>query len=157
MPERAITLTANYTTSYKLTVNSGVIVEGGEYFAPNTTLHITANTIQGKNFVKWVGDTSGIGSIYDPTTTITTTNSPKTLTATYANETDRNNVGYGLISFKASDIINITDITIISGTIGIGFIITDSLGHLYVVTDVNQTTVTVSRMTKIQKGGDVYE
>lgn len=157
MPERAITLTANYTTSYKLTVNSGVIVEGGEYFAPNTTLHITANTIQGKNFVKWVGDTSGIGSIYDPTTTITTTNSPKTLTATYANETDRNNVGYGLISFKASDIINITDITIISGTIGIGFIITDSLGHLYVVTDVNQATVRVSRMTKIQKGGDVYE
>lgn len=157
MPERAITLTANYTTSYKLTVNSGVIDEGGEYFAPNTTLHITANTIQGKNFVKWVGDISGIGSIYDPTTTITTTNSPKTLTATYANETDRNNVGYGLISFKASDIINITDITIISGTIGIGFIITDSLGHLYVVTDVNQTTVTVSRMTKIQKGGDVYE
>lgn len=157
MPERAITLTANYTTSYKLTVNSGVIVEGGEYFAPNTTLHITANTIQGKNFVKWVGDTSDIGSIYDPTTTITTTNAPKTLTATYANETDRNNVGYGLISFKASDIINITDITIISGTIGIGFIITDSLGHLYVVTDVNQTTVTVSRMTKIQKGGDVYE
>lgn len=157
MPERAITLTANYTTSYKLTVNSGVIVEGGEYFVPNTTLHITANTIQGKNFVKWVGDTSDIGSIYDPTTTITTTNAPKTLTATYANETDRNNVGYGLISFKASDIINITDITIISGTIGIGFIITDSLGHLYVVTDVNQTTVTVSRMTKIQKGGDVYE
>lgn len=157
MPERAITLTANYTTSYKLTVNSGVIVEGGEYFAPNTTLHITANTIQGKNFVKWVGDTSGIGSIYDPTTTITTTNAPKTLTATYANETDRNNVGYGLINFKANDIINITDITIISGTIGIGFIITDSLGHLYVVIDVNQTTVTVSRMTKIQKGGDVYE
>lgn len=157
MPERAITLTANYTTSYKLTVNSGVIVEGGEYFVPNTTLHITANTIQGKNFVKWVGDTSGIGSVYDPTTTITTTNSPKTLTATYANETDRNNVGYGLISFKASDIINITDITIISGTIGIGFIITDSLGHLYVVIDVNQTTVRVSRMTKIQKGGDVYE
>lgn len=157
MPERTITLTANYTTGYKLTVNSGTITEQGEYFVPNTTLHITANTVQGKNFVKWVGDTSGIGSIYDPTTTITTTNSPKTLTATYVNETDRNNIGYGLISFKASDIINITDITIISGTIGIGFIITDSLGHLYVVTDVNQTTVTVSRMTKIQKGGDVYE
>ena len=157
MPERAITLTANYTTGYKLTVNSGTITEPGEYFVPNTTLHITANTIQGKQFVKWIGDTDGIGSIYDPTTTINIGNSPKTITATYANETDRNNIGYGLISFIASDIINITDITIISGEIGVGFIITDVNGHIYIVTNVNQTTVTVTRMTTISKGGDVYE
>ena len=157
MPERAITLTANYTTGYKLTVNSGIITESGEYFAPNTTLHINADVIQGKQFVKWVGDIDNIGSIYDPTTTINIGNSPKTITATYANETDRNNIGYGLISFVSSDIINITDITIISGEIGVGFIITDANGHIYIVTNVNQTTVTVTRMTTISKGGDVYE
>lgn len=157
MPERNIAITGNYTTAYKVTINGGTITEQGQYFAPNTTIHINANTIQGKQFVKWTGDTNGIGSIYDPTTTLTITNSSKTVTATYTNETDRNNIGYGLISFIASDIINITDITIISGTIGVGFIITDIKGHIYIVTNVNQTTVTVTRMTTISKGGDVYE
>ena len=60
-------------------------------------------------------------------------------------------------SFINSDIINIEDITVISGTIGLGFIITDSQGHFYVVTNVNNDTVTVTRMTKIVEGGDVYE
>ena len=157
MPERAITLTANYTTGYKVTINNGSITETGEYFAPGTTIHINANTIAGKQFVKWSGNTDTVGSIYDPTTTLIVGNAPLTLTATYANETDRNNIGYGLISFIASDIINITDITIISGTIGVGFIITDVKGHCYIVTNVNDTTVTVMRMTTISKGGDVYE
>ena len=157
MPERAITLTGNYSTAYKLTVNNGIIDTQGEYFAEGTVVPIIANTIQGKVFTRWEGDTSGIGSIYDPTTTITMGNSAKTLTAKYANETDRNNIGYGLISFVASDIINIEDIMIISGTLGLGFIISDSLGHLYVVNQMNAETVGVTRMTKISKGGDVYE
>jgi len=159
MPERAITLTANYTTGYKVTVNNGTITEQGEYFVQGTTIHITANTIPGKNFVKWTGDTDGISSIYDITPTITIGNSSKILTATYSNETDRNNIGYGLINFISSDIINIEDITIISGTINIGFIITDINGHVYTVVEVNNTnnTVIVTRMTKIVKGGEVYE
>lgn len=157
MPERAITLTGNYTTAYKLTVNNGTIDTQGEYFAEGTIVPIIANTIEGKTFVRWSGDTNGIGSLYDPTTTITMSDSPKTLTAIYANTTDRNNVGFGLISFIDSDIINIEDITVISGTIGLGFIITDSQGHFYVVTNVNNDTVTVTRMTKIVEGGDVYE
>ena len=157
MPERAITLTGNYTTAYKLTVNNGTIDTQGEYFAEGTIVPIIANTIEGKTFVRWSGDTNGIGSLYDPTTTITMNDSPKTLTAIYANTTDRNNVGFGLISFIDNDIINIEDITIISGTIGLGFIITDSQGHFYVVTNVNNDTVTVTRMTKIVGGGDVYE
>lgn len=157
MPARRIELVGNYTTGYHLTVNNGTIDTQGEYFAEGTVVPIIADTIQGKVFTRWEGDTDGIGSIYDPTTTITIGTSAKVLTAKYANEADRNNIGYGLISFVASDIINIEDITIISGTLGLGFIISDSLGHLYVVNQMNAETVGVTRMTKILKGGDVYE
>lgn len=157
MPARRIELVATYTTTYHLTVSGGTIDSQDDYFTEGAVVSITANTIAGKHFQRWVGDTTGIGSIYDPTTTITIGNSAKSLTAVFSNDSDRNNVGYGLTSFISSNIINISDITVISGQIAMGFLLSDSQGHLYIVTNVNADTVNVTRMTKTAKGGGVYE
>ena len=81
------------------------------------------------------------------------------LTAIYALTTDENDIGYSSVSLKNKDTINIEDITIVSGQIRLGCIITDNIGHNYIVRSVDEITNTavITRMTKINKGGNVYE
>jgi len=66
--------------------------------------------------------------------------------------------GYVTTSLKTTNSINNSDIIIISGSIDIGFIITDSNGHMYVITaiDTEHNTSTIYRMTKIVEGGNIY-
>ena len=81
------------------------------------------------------------------------------LTAIYALTTDENDIGYSLVSLKDSATVNVRDITLVSGEVRLGCIITDNIGHNYIVRSVNETegTATITRMTKINKGGNVYE
>lgn len=158
MPFRRIEITGEYTAAYKVKINGGHI-DGteDEYFAEGTVLNIVADVGEGMIFQRWEGNVDGIGDIYDPTTTLTTGNAAKEITAVYTSTSDRNGIGYGLTSFVSNDTINISDITVVSGEIMRGFIVTDSRGHFYVVTSVNEETVSVLRLSKIYKGGNTYE
>lgn len=159
MPPQRIEITAEYTATYHLVVNGGHITgTEDEYFAPGATVNITADVEEGTVFQKWIGNTDGIANVYDPTTTVTFGEGAKEITAVYSNIADRNNIGYGLTNLILNDTIDIEDITVISGEISIGFILTDTnTGHIYLVTNVNQDTVQVTKMTRTVKGGNIYE
>ena len=109
-------------------------------------------------FQYWDGETSRIANRYDPTTTITTTTGTTTIQAVYSTDADRNDIGYVQSDLKETTTINNSDITIISGEIEPGFLLSDVNGHLYIVTNVNtQTeTSTIYRMTRITRGGNIY-
>lgn len=161
MPGQATEVTATYTTKYRLSLTNATIDSTGEtsgYFVNGTVLNITADTKTGMSFQHWSGDIDHIGNIYDPTTTIQTTNGTTTITAVYSNDADRNSVGYTTLDLKNSNTIVDNNITVISGEIEIGFILTDSNGHIYVITNIDDTTHTntIYRMTKIVQGGNVY-
>lgn len=162
MPARATEVTATYKTLYKLSLTGGTIDTTGttkEYYETGKTISITADPAPtGMRFQYWSGDTSRLASKWDPTTTVQTTTGATNLTAVYSTDTDRNNTGYVTSSLKNVSTVDNNDITIISGEINIGFIITDSNGHTYVVTNIDSqnNTSTIYRMTKIVKGGNIY-
>ncbi|GAG28698.1 unnamed protein product, partial [marine sediment metagenome] len=62
-------VTEGGAAQYTLTVNSGT---GDGSYTESTVVDITADTApSGQEFDEWVGDTSGIADVSDPTTTIT--------------------------------------------------------------------------------------
>lgn len=151
MPARRIEITANYTTSYRVKVNGGKIVQTNKtegYFAGSTILNIRANTAeQGKRFLHWDGNTQYLDNRYNPTAKLITPNGAVEFTAVYVNESDRNNIGYTLTDCYNNDTINLEDIIVIAGEIDTGFIFTDSNGHIYVMTSVAATTANILRLT----------
>ena len=161
MPGQNTAITATYKTLYRLTLVNGTIDSTStseEFYENGTVVNITADTRNGMTFQYWSGDTTGVANIYDPTTTVTITNSKVDLTAVYSTDTDRNGIGYVTTSLKSVNTIDNNDITIVSGEIEVGFIITDSDGHIYIITSVDTTndTSTIYRMTKIVQGGNIY-
>lgn len=163
MPGKATEIIANYRTLYKLALTNGTIDSTSTtsgYYETGITVNITADTpATGLMFQYWSGDTSRVANIYDPTTTVTTTGGVTNLTAVYSTINDRNNIGYTNTDLKSTSVISNNSITVISGTIGVGFIITDVNGHIYIVTavDTQNNTSTIYRMTKIVRGGNIYE
>ena len=109
-------------------------------------------------FQYWEGDTDILSSKYDATPTVTTITGTTTLTAVYSTDTNRNSIGYVESSLKDTSTIDNTSINIISGEIEVGFIITDSIGHIYIITSIDNeaNTSTIYRMTKTVQGGNVY-
>ena len=89
-----------------------------------------------------------VTNIYNPTTTIKIPNAGFTITAIYTNRNDANGVGYVLTSLYDSDIINLENINIISGEIDIGFLISDNVGHLYVITNYDSSKANILRLTQ---------
>jgi len=84
MPSSNAEITATYEASsdYTLTVNSG---SGDGSYASSTVVDISAdNAPNGYGFDDWVGDTSGIADVTDPTTTLTMPAANQEITATYA-------------------------------------------------------------------------
>lgn len=159
MPLERTEITAEYYETYKLEVNGGHI-DGTqiEFFANGDVVSIVADPPdQDHIFCKWEGDTDNIGNVYDPTTTITITDSSKVINATYVDSSNNNYVGYGTINFEPDDIIDSSYITIIYGTLEVGFILTDAKGHVYVVTDINGNDVSIARLTSVLRGGDIDE
>ena len=162
MPNKNVELIATYNTYYKFTVTNGIIngtSKSTDYYLPNTTVSITANPAPtGMTFQYWTGDTGQLANRYSPATTVTTVTGTTTLTAVYSTNTDRNSVGYAIISLKDVNTINNNDINVISGEIEAGFILTDSDGHIYLITSVDTSTdtSTIYRLTKIVQGGNTY-
>ena len=162
MPAKRVELTATYDTLYKLHITNGTInttSTSTEYYVPNTTVNITADPAPtGMRFQYWEGDTDHLGSKYDPTTTVTTVTGTTTLTAVYSTDSERNSVGYTTNDLKNTTTISNKDITVISGEIEVGFVFTDSNGHIYVITSIDSSTdiSTVYRLTKIVQGGNIY-
>jgi hypothetical protein len=160
MPGKNTEIQATYKTLYKLSLTNGTIDESGEstgYYETGTVLHITAATQSGLKFQYWEGDTARVGNIYDPTTTVETAGGVTTLRAVYSNTEEVNNTGYALMTLKTVTTVNNGDIHIISGEIKNGFILTDNLGHIYIITDAGNTTSTIHKMTKTNKGGNIYD
>jgi len=84
MPSGNAEITATYEASsdYTLTVNSG---SGDGSYAASTVVNIAADTAPGGyGFDEWVGDTSGIADVTDPTTTLTMPAANQEITATYS-------------------------------------------------------------------------
>ena len=80
---------------------------------------------------------------------------PINLTALYEDASDPTDIGYTSEDLYSKTQINTSDITIISGTIRFGFIITDVKGHLFMVDQVENGVATIIRLTQKQSGGDV--
>lgn len=162
MPGRTTELTPTYKALYRITLVNGIIDSTSTtngYYEANTTLTITADAPStGARFQYWSGDTDVLSNKYDPTPTVTTTTGATDLVAVYSDDSNRNSIGYTTTSLSSSNIVNNNDITVIAGEIEVGFILTDSKGHIYIVTNVDTTnnTSTIYRMTKITQGGNIY-
>ena len=160
MPAKDVVIQASYRTKYKFYITNGTIDSQDTYFVPGTLLNITADTApSGMTFQRWDGDTQNIANIYDPTTTITTVQGITRIFPVYSTDADRNGIGYVLTDLSDSNIINNNDIIKYDQnmTLGNGFIITDTKGHIYIISSYGEPTSSILRMTKISKGGDVYE
>ena len=159
MPATAVGLKANYIASYKLGLTNATIDSTGEtsgFYENGTRVNITADTISGMTFQYWEGDTDTIIDIHDPTTVVTTVEGSTSLRAVYSVDSERNDIGYTTLSLSTSTTVDNTNINIISGTLQAGFILTDSVGHIYVVVSINNGVSTIVRLTKIDRGGNGY-
>lgn len=157
-----VELTPTYESQYRLTVNNGTIDKEGTnqgYYPAGTKLTLTADApAEGMKFQYWTGDTDGLSSIYDPTPTLTTVVGTTTLTPVYSLDSDENSIGYVNESLKTTSTVSNEKIVTISGQVEIGFILTDNIGHIYIITSINDedNTSTIYRMTKTIQGGNVY-
>lgn len=163
MPDQHTELIADYVMTYRLELEGGTIdgTEGKrvEFYEIGTVKGITADEAPiGMKFQRWEGDIEYISRVDDPTTTVEITNLPIKLKAVYSTDEDRNDIGYAEMDLIEADNINNNDIHIIAGKIEVGFILTDISGHIYMITSVNTTSNTsaIYRMTKINKGGNLY-
>jgi hypothetical protein len=68
------------------------------------------------------------------------------VTAIYVSAIQDNDTGYTTINLTGQSTINRNAITIISGTIQTGFVITDSIGGMYVVTGVSGDTISIQSL-----------
>ena len=151
MPNQNTEIVANYNTKYKISLSNGKFEDTTtlKWLEENDEVTIIADTIENKTFSYWLCSINGIiTNIYNSTTTIKVPNAGLTVTAIYTNKNEQNGIGYVLTSLYDNDIINLENINIISGEIDTGFIISDSMGHLYVVTNYDATTANILRLTQ---------
>ena len=149
MPNKHVTITGEYTTSYKVQIVNGTINgQSVSYLSSGNTYNLQANTIQGKVFQKWEGDTQYISAVYDANTVLNMPSDSINLVAKFEDENEQNGIGYILTSCYNNDTINIEEIIVISGTIQIGFMFTDIKGHIYVITSLNNNVASIIRITK---------
>ena len=143
MPNRNIEITALYDISYLLSINS---IEYG-YYLEGEKIQISAEEIEGKTFRYWDGNTDCVDNKYNPNITVTMPKGSVNLIPVYSNTNERNDIGYTLTDLYDNDTIALEDITIISGEIETGFIITDVSGHIYVITNIVDDKITITRLT----------
>ena len=154
MPERNIEITALYDTSYLLSINS---VEQG-YYLEGETIQISAEEIEGKTFRYWDGDTNCVDNKYNPNIVVTMPKGSVNLIPIYSNTNERNNIGYTLTDLYNNDTIFQEDIIVISGEVGLGFVITDINGHIYTITSIAENQIiNIKRLTVKDEGKEVIE
>lgn len=148
--DRNVTIEGLYNILYKLIVDGEI----HGYYKPGDQIQLTVQEPEGKRFTYWHGDTDCLDNKYNLTVTVTMPNSIVNLKTEYHNINDNNSIGYALTSLLNNDTIDIENINIISGEIGPGFIITDSDGHIYIITQIIDNTAHIMRLTEIQGGGE---
>lgn len=162
MPAAHTEIRATYDTLFELKLTGGTIDSTGlteGYFSTDQEIAITADPApEGMKFQYWEGNTDSLSNKYDSTTVVTITTGAVSLKAVYSTNADQNSTGYVESSLDSFTTVNNSDINIISGDIGVGFLLTDAEGHIYVITSVDETTdvSTIYRMTKTLKGGNIY-
>lgn len=156
MPAKDISIYADYDTSYHLEVVNG---SGEGYYLPNTEVEITANIPpdETQEFSRWTGDVSILSKQFNPNTIATIPESAARIVANYRTKGEENGVGFTTLTLDKISDINNSDINIISGTLNNGFLLTDAKGHIYCCSIVGDTTSSFTRLTKISKGGNIYE
>ena len=147
MKEKDMTIAAEYDVYYRLTIGNG---SGSGYYMKGATIQIKANEPeQGQTFSRWTGDTSVLSYVYNPNSTVTMPDSVVELTAVYRTYGEENSIGTINRALEESNILSSDDITILSGVLDVGFILTDSKGHIYVCTSKTNENYTFERKTKI--------
>ena len=149
MPGRNVSISASYVMSHRLTVNNEV----HGFYEQNKTIKLSAEEIEGKRFTYWSGNTNYVDNKYNPNITVKMPNGSIELTANYHNINENSSNGYVTISLYDSSTVNVEEIIATSNEIDTGFIITDSKGHIYVITEISNGVANITRLTKIQ-GGD---
>ena len=150
MPARNITISAIYTTTYRLKITNGNISGETEgFYEKDTTVNVSANEPEeGQRFSHWIGNVEYVDNKYNPNITVTMPAGGIELTAVYVNKNNRNDVGLVNSNIYNLTSIDSTEIEIISGDLETGLIIIDIKGHMYVTTNINDTALTIVRLTK---------
>jgi hypothetical protein len=154
MPAADQTITATYTDIlYTLTVNSG---SGDGSYAHGTNVNISANAApSGYQFDDWIGNTSGIADVDDPTTTLTVPGANQTITATYqavATYTLTVNSGSGDGSYTASTVVNIS-----ANAAASGYQFDCWVGNTSYIANVNASSTTLTMPAANQTITATYE
>lgn len=159
MPAKALELEATFDTEHRLNLINATSDGQSQVFSESgTQITVTANTPQaGKIFWKWSGDTDYImgNSLYNSTIVVEMPGTAISLTALYEDLSDPTDTGYVSQDLYSLTQVNTSDITVVSGTIGFGFIIIDINGHWFMINQVENGIATITRLTKKQSGGDV--
>lgn len=155
MPSRNITITANYDIGYRLKITNGINPDGKteEFYAGGTIVKITANEpAEGEHFSHWIGNTEYLDNRYNPEPTVTMPNGGIELTAVYASEANRNDVALINNSIYDQTTLNSSELNLVSGEIELGCMVIDNKGHIYTITNIEETTLTIYRLTQKQGG-----
>jgi hypothetical protein len=140
-------------TYYTLTVNSG---SGDGDYTASTVVNISANAAaSGYTFDDWVGNTSGIADVDDPTTTLTMPAANQTITATYnavATYTLTVNSGSGDGSYAASTVVDID-----ANAAASGYTFDDWIGNTSGIANVNASSTTLTMPAANQTITATYE
>lgn len=146
MPDENISLTAEYTvTLYTLTVANGM---GSGRFVEGDAMPIQGTIdVPYLTFSHWEGGTSYIVNPLAEQTSIIMPGENITVRAVYASTLPDNDSGYVTSDLSSQSTVNRDAITILSGTIQTGFIITDSVGYMYIVTGVSGDTISIQSLT----------
>lgn len=156
MPNRNITISAIYTTTYRLKITNGNISGETEgFYEKDDIVTISANEPEeGQRFSHWIGNTEYVDNKYNPNIVVAMPAGSIELTAVYVNKNNQNGVGLSNSNLYDATSIDSTEIEIISGNLETGLIIIDIKGHMYVTTNINGTTLTIVRLTKKQGGNE---
>jgi len=108
MPAASAEITATYTDeTWTLTVNSGT--GDGDYVVA-TVVDIAADSApSGQEFDAWIGDTSGIADVEDPTTTLTMPYADAEITATYTDSGPTTTLIVNWGSSAANNVLDFSD------------------------------------------------
>ncbi len=155
MPDRNISITANYEIKYRLKLIGGTNPEGKteEFYMAGTPIKIKADEAPvGQHFSYWKGNIEYLDSKYSSEPTLTMPKSGIELIAVYVSEANRNDVALSKDSLYDQTTIDSTNLEIISGKLELGCIIIDSKGHIYTITKMEKNTLTIYRLTQKQGG-----
>lgn len=135
MPAEEQEITAEYIRRYHL---NAIFANGSGYFQEGEKVQIEAHTIEeNMKFVEWVGDISVLSNPYNPKPIVTMPNTPVMITAKFEKDEGENSVGYYDKELTENENVLTSDtIEMISGTLDIGTIITDTIGNIAVCYDI---------------------